>query len=127
MTKESLLADLHATRAGVTSGTASLKRELNLEAKLQKLVRHKPLLWFGGAAAVGWILAGPHTKRKVVTKYVDAEGHKVKPKGQAVRNKAGRFGLLLTLLKMAFPYLKPALTDFAARQLDLWAARRNRP
>lgn len=126
MTKESLLTDLRATRAGMANDTAVLKRELNLEAKLQKLVRHQPLLWFGGAAALGWILAGPHTKRKIVTKYVDAEGNKVKPKVKAAR-KAGRFGLVITLVKLAFPYLKPMLAEFATRQLDQFASRRGRP
>lgn len=123
--KEQLIAELARTRQAMTRDCAGIKRELDYKAKLEAAVRRKPFAWFGGAAIVGWMLAGPktRTKHRTITKYVP-QGEKV-PKAQVAKS-AGRFGFLgiiLTVIRLAFPLVKPALSNYALRRLSEMAEK----
>ena len=118
MTKDEILAELHRTRSAISTDTIHLRQELDIQAKLNAVVRKKPLAWIGGAAALGWWLAGPKTRTRVVTKTVDGQGRRVKAKKK--KGGFGRFGILFALLRFAFPYLKPALSSYAVQFLGRW-------
>ena len=114
MTKDEILAELSMSRAGLTREWAALRRELDFKAKLNNILRRKPYVWLSGAAALGWVLAGPKSKTRVVTKVIQPNGKPlvVKEKG---RRRAGLLALLLGLMRFALPIVRPALTAYAGK------------
>ena len=114
MTKDEILAELSRSRAGLTREWAALRRELDFKAKLNNIVRRKPYVWLSGAAALGWVLAGPKSKTRVVTKVIQPDGKPlvVKEKG---KRRAGLLALLLGLMRFALPIVRPALTAYAGK------------
>jgi hypothetical protein len=93
---------------------AALRRELDFKAKLNNIIRRKPYVWLSGAAALGWMLAGPKSKTRVVTKVIQSDGKPlvVKEKG---KRRAGLLALLLGLMRFALPVVRPALTAYAGK------------
>ena len=114
MTKDEILAELSSSRAGLTREWVALRRELDFKAKLNNIVRRKPYIWLSGAAALGWVLAGPKSKTRVVTKVIQPDGKPlvVKEKG---KRRAGLLALLLGLMRFALPVVRPALTAYAGK------------
>jgi hypothetical protein len=102
------------SRAAITREYVAVRTELDFKSKLDNLVRRKPYAWLGGAAALGWFLAGPKTKTRVVTKVVKPNGTPVVVKEKKKR-RAGLIALFLGVIRFAFPLLKPALTAYAGR------------
>ncbi len=122
MTKEEILAELGASRAATVQGCAALRAELDFKTKLNNLVRRKPYAWVSGAAALGWFLAGPKTKTRVVTKIVKPNGTPTVTRGRK-RHRAGLIALLIALIRLAIPVIKPALSAYAGRRLADMAAK----
>lgn len=124
MTRDEIRSEITRSRIAIGQDCGRLRAELDVAAKLNALVRRRPFAWLGGAAALGWILAGPKTKKRVVTKYVrDSD----KRAGTADTRAAGKFGAVaavVTAARLAFPFVKPALSAYAARWLTEFAARR---
>ena len=107
MTKEEILSELSMSRAAITREYVAVRTELDFKSKLDNLVRRKPY-------ALGWFLAGPKTKTRVVTKVVKPNGTPVVVKEKRKR-RAGLIALFLGVIRFAFPLLKPALTAYAGR------------
>lgn len=124
MTKEEIQAQLRVTRQAISRDTASLRRELDYKSKLKATIRKRPFAWFGGAAALGWWIAGPKTKKRVVTKtkYVgDAAAVKSAEKtAKATAKTAGhvsKLGIVIAIVKFLFPYFRPMLSQLANEKL----------
>jgi hypothetical protein len=118
--KEKILEELRLSRAAIARDTAAVADEINLASKLKRSVRARPLAWLGGAAMIGWMLAGPKTR--VVTK--SAKG---KPSARPEKSRpAGFLGILLGLFKIALPLARPALSAYAARRLGEMAEKISR-
>ena len=116
MTKEQILAELSRSRAAMARDFTSVRTALDFQAKLKQLVRRKPMAWLGGAAALGWLLAGPKTKTRVVTRLVKS-GDKIPKRAEKESpSRRGVLGVLLALLKFSLPLLKPALTAYAGKR-----------
>lgn len=115
MSKELLLNELRRSREELARDTAVLRRELDFEAKLKQSVRKRPFAWIGSAAALGWMIAGPKKKTRVVTKVVGSRGEPVKEETRKAAGRAGALGIAITVAKFAFPYLRPILTQYAGR------------
>ena len=115
MTKEEILAEVEASRAAIVEGSAALRAELDFKTKLNNLVRRKPYAWLSGAAALGWFLAGPKTKTRVVTKTIKPNGMPA-VKVEKRRARAGLIALLIALIRLAIPVIRPALTAYAGRR-----------
>jgi hypothetical protein len=112
--KEKLLEELRLSRRAMARDAAAVVEEINLASKFKKSVRARPLAWLGGAAALGWILAGPKTR--VVTK--PAKGKSANPPEKFRHGSpSGFWGILLALFKFALPIARPALSAYAARRL----------
>lgn len=118
MTKEQILADLAKSRAALSRDYSAVRQELDVTAKFNRVVRKNPLAWFGGAAALGWILAGPktRTRTRTITKVAKAGETPAKPEEKTVA-RAGSFALLLGVARFLLPILKPVLSSYATRLL----------
>lgn len=127
--KEQILAELERTRKAMGRDYQAVRHELDYKAKLEASIRRRPFAWFGGAAALGWLLAGPktRTKSRTITKYVRADEKLPKAKKEEKGgSRFGWFGLVLTGLRLALPLLKPALSDFALRKIGEFSQRYGR-
>ena len=121
--KEKILEDLRRSRAAIARDANAVVEEVNLVSKLKKSVRNRPLAWFGGAAALGWVLAGPKTR--IVTKTV--KGKSLEPaKKSRLSGAAGLWSILLALFKIAYPLARPALTAYATRRVGEFAEKFSR-
>ena len=116
MTKEEILAELTASRMAIVQGCAALCAELDFKTKFNNLVRQKPYAWLSGAAALGWFLAGPKTKSRIVTKTIQPNGVPI-VKVEKKHARTGLIALLIALVRFAFPVIRPALTAYAGRRL----------
>lgn len=120
-TKAELLADVARSRTAILRDTAAVRAELDLAAKIQNSVRSRPFAWLGGAAAIGYFFAGPKTRTKTVTKYVGGKPGKTDRKPE--KKARGFFAVLLSLLKLAIPLVRPALSAYAAKRFGDFAQK----
>jgi TctA family transporter len=118
MTKEEILAELAASREAIVQGWSALRAELDFKTKLSNLVREKPYAWLGGALALGWILAGPKSKTRVETKTITPIVKVEKKKARA-----GLVALILGLVRLLLPVLKPAATAYVGGRIADLAKR----
>lgn len=121
MTKEELLAELASTREAILQGLTELRSELNFKTKLNNLVRKQPYAWLGCALALGWMLAGPKTRTRTETKTVTPIVKVEKKKGRA-----GLVALILGLVRLLLPVLKPAATAYVGGRIADLAKRPSR-
>ncbi len=112
--KEKLLEELRLSRRAMSRDAAAVVEEINLASKLKKSVRTRPLAWLGGAAALGYILAGPKTR--VVTKPGKGNTANTSEKSRPGAP-VGFWGVVISLFKFALPLARPALSAYAARRL----------
>jgi hypothetical protein len=116
MTKEQLVAELARTRSAMARDSAALRQELDVTAKFNRVVRRNPLAWFGGAAALGWILAGPKTRTRTRTLVQPAKpGEKAARSEEKVVARTGFVAVLLGVIRFLFPLLKPVISTYATR------------
>lgn len=124
MTKEQLAAELELTRRAIARDAAGLRAELDIVEKLKHSVRSHPFAWLGSAGALGYIFAGPKTRTRRVVKFV--RDPKLDGKTES-KKEAGRLATLLgiafTVGKVALPFVKPAITAYAAKRLGDIAQR----
>ena len=122
--KAEILAEIARSRAAIARDTAMVRTELDLTAHIKTAVKTRPFAWLGGAAAIGYILAGPKTRTKTVIKKVkDSKSGNV-----TVEKKPSRtfLDLLLGIFKFALPLLKPLITAYAARHVGAYAEKLQR-
>jgi hypothetical protein len=125
MTKEEIMAELKGSREALVQGCAAIGAELDLKAKLNNLVRQKPYAWLSGAAAVGWFLAGPKTKTRVV-KQIGGPNNAAAVQVKKKTLRAGLLALLVGLVRFVIPVVRPALSAYAGRRLADIAVRRKK-
>ncbi len=119
MSKQQFIAELALTRAAIRQDYRAVRSEMDVAEKLKRVVRQRPFAWLGGAAALGWILSGPKTKKKLVTKYVPAQDKRAgKTEKQSGGRLAGFLTVGLTVFRLVLPYLKPALLNYATQYLS---------
>jgi len=112
--KEAILEELQRSRLAIARDTTAITEEFNLLGKIKRSVKSRPLAWLGGAAAIGYIFAGPKTK--TITQKAPQKGdtEKTAPIGKDRRH------WLMTaygLFKFALPFVRPAISAYAARRL----------
>ncbi len=117
--KTELIAELARARSSLTANVLALRRDLDFPARAKKAFKSSPLPWLGGAALVGILVARfPRRTKKVVT---------VSRKKEPVLEEAGKAGLLLGALKIAFDFARPALLKWATRRFtDYFASAQTR-
>ncbi len=121
--KEKILEELRRSRLAIARDVHAVAGEVNIAAKLKRSVRTRPLAWIGSAAALGYILAGPKTRRAA------AKGKKGAAEVKPAAPRSGWavfFSSLLALFKLLLPVLRPALSAYAAQRLGEFAAKTTR-
>ena len=120
--KTQLIADLARARAQISGQVVALRHDLDFPTRAKAAFKRGPLPWLGGAAVVGLILSRlPGRKKTVVVP--SRKGSQA----EAAVETAGKYGLLLGALKVAFNLARPALTAWVARQVSEYANRGFRP
>lgn len=118
--KSEILAELARSRAAIRRDTNAVSAQFDVTARMRRSVVTRPIAWLGGAAALGYILAGPKTRTKTVVKTQrEKPGRPSKPAPRPL----GFWGILLSLFRLAVPLVRPALSAYAARRLGSFADR----
>lgn len=113
--KAELIAELARARARLTDSTLALRRDLDFPTRAKKAFKKSPLPWIGGAVLVGLIIARlPGKKTKVVVPRKSKE---------PVAETAGKAGLILGALKIAFDFARPMLLNWATQRFSDYVAR----
>lgn len=116
MTADDLRREIAASRRAIQTDYAALRQELDFATKAKRAVVEHPARWLGGAALVGYFLAG-RKKQKAA---------KARRGGKDVAEPAKKLtiiGVALTAGRLLFPVLRPALTSFALRKLSAYTGR----
>jgi hypothetical protein len=120
--KQEILEELRRSRVAIARDTASIAEELNLVSKIRRSVTTRPLAWLGSAAALGYILAGPKTRK--APKTISAKKGTKSEKSEPVQTRRqGFFSILFNLAKFLFPLFRPALSAYAAQRLGELSSR----
>jgi hypothetical protein len=112
--KAELIAELERSRAAAVANVQLLRRDLDFATRAKQAFKKSPLPWLGGAAVLGLIVARiPRKTKKVVTVFPKKE--------EAVVEKAGKAGLVLAALKIAFDVARPAILKWVTQRVSDYA------
>ena len=107
--KIELTAELASARSRFTQTLGGLRSDLDVPGRLKNAVRKNPAFWVGGATLFGVLLSRwPRRGKKVVV---------MKAGKQTPAVSAGKAGLLLGALKIAFDLSRPALAKWVGRRM----------
>ena len=107
--KAELSADLARARNRIGANLGALRRDLDFPARVKSAVFKHPRAWAGGAALLGVLAARlPARKKKAVASRKNTEAQIVG---------AGKAGLLLGALKIAFDLARPAMAKWAGQRV----------
>ena len=121
--KDAILEDLRRSRLAIARDTNAISDQLNVSAKIQRSVKRHPLAWLGGAAALGYIFAGPKTK--TITKIVPAKSvpDENTPPPAETKSSSHFVEGSLRFFKVIFPLVRPVLMSYATRRLGEFAEK----
>ena len=124
--KDAILEELRRSRLAIARDTNAISDQLNISAKIQRSVKRHPLAWMGGAAALGYIFAGPKTK--TITKIVPTQSvtDKKNPLPVEMKNRSHFAEGFLRFLKVVFPLVRPVLISYATRRMGEFAEKISR-
>lgn len=108
--KAELTAELARARARFSANLGALRRDLDFPGRVKGAVLKNPALWVGGATLFGVLLAKLPARRKKVIVTADGQPAKL--------GAAGKTGLLLGALKIAFDLSRPALAKWAGQRVS---------
>ncbi len=105
---DDLKKEIALTRGGVEQSLCGLRYELDFPRKIRRSFRAQPLLWIGGAVAIGAVLFILSSGKRVVT---------VAAKNSKPPNKLLTVGFALGALRIASELLKPAVVKFVEKKM----------
>lgn len=113
--KTELTAELARARSRLGANVAGLRSDLDLPAKARRAFSQHPALWITGATLFGLAFSRWLGRPKKIV--VDRQGK------AASLEKAGKAGLVLGALKIAFDLTRPALAGWLSQRVaDYFAA-----
>lgn len=118
-TKDALRAEIAKSREAIRRDYSGVREEMRLQNHVRSWIRGNPWGWIGGASLLGFVLSGPKTKTKVVTK--PAKAGKGKAEAAEAAKPLGAAAIALGLLKFAMPFLRPILLNYAAKRFGVLA------
>jgi hypothetical protein len=105
---EQLKEGITASRESVARNLSNLRYELDVPRKIRRSVRRQPVLWIGGAIAIGVIVAALSQGRKIA---------KVAAKSAKPQKDVLAMGFALAALKIAAQILKPMAIKFVEKKM----------
>ena len=105
---QQLREEIAASRDRVTRNLHTLRYELDVPRKIRRSVRAQPVLWIGGAVAIGAIVAALSHGRKIA---------KVAAKNAKPPKNVLAMGFALGALKIAAQLLKPVVIKFVEKKM----------
>lgn len=120
--KEALIAEIQKSRNAISRDYSGVRKELQFQNHLRRWIGRSPLAWTGGAAMLGFILSGPKTKTKVITKTVPGAAKGKSDVAEAAKP-LGFLGIVLGILRFIAPLARPVLTAYAARRFGDFAEK----
>lgn len=114
--KDAILEELRRSRLAIARDTTAITEEFNLLGKLKRSVKSRPLAWLGGAAALGYIFAGPKTKT-LTKKAPQKDGDTTEKSASTSKDSRHWLKTAFGIFKMALPFVRPAISAYAARRL----------
>ncbi len=114
-----ILKEIEASRRAIGRDYASLRQDLNFKSRTQESIKTRPLAWLGGAAGLGWLLAGRKKKRLPKA----STGKTAAAVENAPVKSLGILGVLLAAFRILLPILRPAATAYAAKKFADLAGR----
>jgi hypothetical protein len=118
--KSELIAELARARSEITRSSGGLRRELSVKRRLASAFRRHSMAWLAGAGLLGALLTRlpGRSKKVVVTPFSRKAG---------TEEKVMKAGLLITVLKIVFDLVRPALTKWLTRRVVTYAEQRFSP
>ncbi len=108
--KAELTAELARSRRRMSGEFVGLHRALDFPQRAKDAIVKNPVAWAGGAGVVGLLLSKLPARRKLTRPTSDA--------ATATVTAAGKTGLILGALKIAFDLSRPALTRWASQRVS---------
>jgi hypothetical protein len=105
--KTELIAELARSRSQITNQYRRLGHDLDFASRGRRAFARHPAIWIGGALLLGLFIARIPFRR--------AKAAPTQRKLEPVVEEAGKAGLLLGALKIAFNIARPALASWATR------------
>ena len=110
--KSELTAELAHARRRMGANLGALRRDLDFPARAKSAVMKHPAAWIGGATLLGILLSKlPARTKKSAVQRDGVEAKMVS---------AGKTGLLLGALKIAFDLSRPALAKWAGQRVSAY-------
>ena len=122
--KSELLAEIARSRAAVARDADFVRQELDVTSQLKSSVKRRPFAWLGGAAALGYMLAGPKTRAKTIVKTVRES--KAATSGVKKTKSHTFLEILVGLFKFLLPMVRPLISAYAARHIGALAEKLGR-
>lgn len=115
--KFGLIADLARARREIGANAHGLAHDLEISRRLKAAFRKNRVGWLAGGGLLGFLLAElPGRGKKVVV-------HRVGKKSDG-KETALKAGLMMTLVKLAFDVVRPALTKWLTLRVASYAGQR---
>jgi hypothetical protein len=111
-TKEQLLAEIARSRNAIMRDAQTARHEASPLVHVERVIARKPWVWVIAAAILGWSLAGPKTR---VIREKQVVG--IKNRHRKDRRPQGALGLVVSLIRVVMPMVKPAFTAYAAKRV----------
>jgi predicted DCC family thiol-disulfide oxidoreductase YuxK len=115
--KSELIAELARSRDALSTAVRGVGRSLDLTHRVADAFARNRFAWITGASLLGFALAKlPARTRKVV---IDRKGRPAQAGDTAVKA-----GLLITVLKLVFDLVRPALAKWLTQRVTSYAQER---
>lgn len=119
--KAELIARIDIARGEIARSLDGLRHDADLGSRFKSSFSENKTVWLGSAGIAGWLLSRlPARKKKVIVHTGGSNGG-----GNEIKRTA-ETGLVLALLKMLFPVVRPFIISFATRLVSDFAAKRER-
>lgn len=121
--KAELILELAKARSAIGGNVVHLRRDLDFPTRARRAFKKSPIPWLVAAGLVGLVVARIPGRTKKVVKVVPKRSRD----DDSPVEKAGKAGLVLGALKIAFDLARPALLKWATQRFSDYVAASHQP
>jgi len=119
--KAELIAALDRSRVHISGNVQALGRDLDFASRARRAFKTHPAVWIGGAVLLGLAISRLPLRRKAPS-LAPRKSRSAEP----AIEKAGKAGLMLGALKIAFDIARPTIMGWATRRVAEYFEAGNR-